>query len=195
VIIKSVTKLSLSLLSLYLLSGVAKGGEISSDYVAPGGKVAHGKAPGMQIQLLGEEGGRKQYAVIFGEGDEVISGLTDFAEKYQVKSAHFKAIGGWQKATLGWFSREKKMYKKIPVYSQVEVASMIGDIAIYKGKPIVHTHAVIGLPDGATKAGHVLSAEVWPTLEVMVTVEPNAMERHLDPKTGITLISPNSSKR
>jgi predicted DNA-binding protein with PD1-like motif len=82
------------------------------------------------------------------------------------------------------------MYKKIPVTGQLEVASMIGDIALYQGKPTVHTHMVVGLPDGTTKGGHVLDAHVSPTLEVMVTVDPIAMHKRFDPETDLTLIDP-----
>jgi predicted DNA-binding protein with PD1-like motif len=155
--------------------------------------IEKGKAPGMQVQLLSENNGRKEYAVIFGKGDEAFSGLSEFAEKYQVTSAHFTAIGALRGVTLAWFSPAREMYKKIPVEGQVEVASMIGDIALFKGKPVVHTHMVVGLPDGTTRAGHVLEAHVWPTLEVMVTVEPNAMRKRLDPETGLALIDPRLS--
>jgi len=149
------------------------------------------KAPGMQVQLLSENRGRKEYAVIFSKGDEVFSGLNEFAEKYQVTSAHFTGIGALRGATLAWFSPEQKMYKKIPVEGQLEVASMIGDIAVFNGKPVVHTHMVVGLPDGTARAGHVLEAHVWPTLEVMVTVESNPMRKSLDPETGLALINPS----
>jgi predicted DNA-binding protein with PD1-like motif len=152
--------------------------------------IEKGKAPGMQVQLLSENNGRKEYAVIFSKGDEAFSGLSEFAQKFQIASAHFTAIGALHGATLAWFSPERKMYKKIPVEGQLEVASMIGDIALFKGKPVVHTHMVVGLPDGTTRAGHVLEAHVWPTLEVMVTVEPKAMRKSLDPETGLTLIDP-----
>jgi predicted DNA-binding protein with PD1-like motif len=145
----------------------------------------------MRVQLLSENQGRKEYAVIFNKGDEAFSGLNEFAEKYRVTSAHFTAIGALRGATLAWFSPEKKMYKKIPVEGQIEVGSMIGDIAMFNGKPVVHTHIVIGLPDGTTKTGHVLEAHVWPTLEVMVTVEPNAMRKRLDSETGLSLIDPS----
>ena len=70
---------------------------------------------------------------------------------------------------------------------------MIGDIALFNGKPVVHTHMVVGLPDGTARAGHVIEAHVWPTLEVMVTVESNAMRKSLDPETGLTLIDPRSA--
>ena len=158
-------------------------------------KAEKGKSPGMQVQLLSENNGRKEYAVIFGKGDEAFSGITEFAEKYHITSAHFTAIGALSGATLGWFSPERKMYKEIPVEGQLEVASMIGDIAMFDGKPVVHTHMVVGLPDGTTRAGHVIEAYVNPTLEVMVTVDPNAMRKSLDAETGLALIDPALSDK
>jgi predicted DNA-binding protein with PD1-like motif len=162
----------------------------SDGYVAPAQAVPRGKAPRMQVEFLSQGQETREYAVIFGKGDEAFSGLSDFAEKYHVTSAHFTAIGALNGATVAWFDAQRKMYKKIPVAGQVEVISMIGDIALYQGKPVVHTHMVVGRPDGTTLGGHVLDAYVSPTLEVMVTVDPIAMQKRLDPETDLTLIDP-----
>jgi predicted DNA-binding protein with PD1-like motif len=164
--------------------------ETESEYVSPSEAVPRGKAPKMQVQLLNPGEPTKQYAVIFYQGDEAFSGLLEFAEKYQVTSAHFTAIGALNGATLGWFDPRRKMYKKISILGQHEVIGMSGDIALYQGKPVVHTHMVVGSPDGTTIAGHVLAAYVSPTLEVMVTVDPVAMQKRFDPETDLTLIDP-----
>jgi len=162
----------------------------ASEYVSPSEAVPRGKAPKMQVQLLNPGEPAKQYAVIFYQGDEAFSGLLEFAERYHVTSAHFTAIGALNGATLGWFDPQRKMYKKIPINGQHEVIGMSGDIALYQGKPVVHTHMVVGSPDGTTRAGHVLAAYVSPTLEVMVTVDPVAMQKRFDPATDLTLIDP-----
>jgi len=159
-----------------------KGGE----YVAPSEAAPRGKAPKMQVQLLNTGEPTKQYAVIFYQGDEAFSGLLEFAEKYHVTSAHFTAIGAMNGATLGWFDPRRTMYKKIPIRGQHEVIGMSGDIALYQGKPVVHTHMEVGSQDGATHGGHVLEAYVSPTLEVMVTVDPVSIQKRLD----LTLIDP-----
>jgi uncharacterized protein len=166
--------------------------ETASDYVSSSEAVPRGKAPKMQVQLLNPGETTKQYAVIFYQGDEAFSGLLEFAEKYHVMSAHFTAIGAVDGATVGWFDPQRKLYKKIPITGQHEVIGMSGDIALYQGKPVVHTHMVVGSPDGTTQGGHVLEAYVSPTLEVMVTVDPVAMQKRLDPATGLTLIDPAS---
>jgi uncharacterized protein len=164
--------------------------EKASEYVAPSEAVPMGKAPKMQVQLLNSGEPTKQYAVIFYQGDEAFSGLLEFAKKYDVRGAHFTAIGALNGATLGWFDPQRKMYKKIPINGQHEVIGMSGDIALYQGKPVVHTHMVVGGPDGTTHAGHVLAAYASPTLEVMVTVDPAAMQKRFDPATDLTLIDP-----
>jgi predicted DNA-binding protein with PD1-like motif len=164
--------------------------EKDSDYVSPSEAAPGGKAPKMQVQLLNPGEPTKQYAVIFYQGDEAFSGLLEFAEKYHVTSAHFTAIGALNGATLGWFDPQRKMYKKIPINGQHEVMGMSGDIALYQGKPVVHTHMLVGSPDGTTQGGHVLEAYVSPTLEVMVTVDPVAMQKRFDPATDLTLIDP-----
>jgi predicted DNA-binding protein with PD1-like motif len=170
---------------------VAYSQEKGSEYVSPSEAAPRGKAPKMQVQLLNPGDPTKQYAVIFYQGDEAFSGLLEFAEKYHVTSAHFTAIGALDGATLGWFDPQRKMYKKIHITGQHEVIGMSGDIALYQGKPVVHTHMVVGSPDGTTHGGHVLEAYVSPTLEVMVTVDPVTMQKRLDPVTDLTLIDPS----
>jgi predicted DNA-binding protein with PD1-like motif len=173
-----------------IAAAVGRQRETAAAYVAPSEALPRGKAPKMQVQLLNPGEPAKHYAVIFYQGDEALSGLLEFAEKYDVTSAHFTAIGAVNGATLGWFDPQRKMYKKIPINGQHEVTGMSGDIALYQGKPVVHTHMLVGTSDGTTRAGHVLAAYVSPTLEVMVTVDPVAMQKRFDPETDLTLIEP-----
>jgi uncharacterized protein len=165
--------------------------KVSAAYVSPFQPIPKGKAPGMQVQLLEDGKGGKEYAVIFAKGDEAYSGLVEFAERYHIGSAHFTAIGALSGGTFAWFDPSRKLYKAIPIDRQVEVLSMVGDIALYEGKPTVHTHMVVGFPDGSAHGGHVLEAYVFPTLEVMVTVDPVDMQKRLDPDTDLALIDPS----
>ena len=95
------------------------------------------------------EGAEKTYAVVFGAGDEVITGLTQFAEEAGLDGAHFTALGAFERATLGYFDLATQDYVHIPIAEQVEVLSLAGDIALKDGKPKVHAHVVVGKRDGA----------------------------------------------
>jgi uncharacterized protein len=186
----NVQRLGYALLLVGIATMMGFSQEANSEYVRPEDAGPKGKAPRMQVKLLNPGEQTKQYVVIFYEGDEAFSGLQAFAEQYHVTSAHFTAIGAVSGATVAWFNPQLKMYKKIPISGQHEVIGMSGDIALYQGKPVVHTHMLVGNPDGATRGGHVLAANVSPTLEVMVTVDPVTMQKRFDPATDLTLIDP-----
>jgi predicted DNA-binding protein with PD1-like motif len=90
---------------------------------------------------------------------------------------------------LLYFDWQKKDYLKIPVREQVEVASLIGDIADDpEGKPVLHIHIVVGTRDGSAKAGHLGEGHVRPTLEVVVTESPAHLRKVRDTETGLALI-------
>lgn len=130
----------------------------------------------------------KTYAVIFETGDEVTAGLAEFAQQHRLSASHFTAIGGFKDVTLGYFDWDKKDYKPIPVTEQVEVLSLIGDIALDKGVPKVHAHVIVGKSDGAAHGGHLLKAHVRPTLEVIVVESAGELRKSYDPLSKLDLI-------
>lgn len=144
----------------------------------------------MKSRLL-HDGAEKTFVIIFDKGDEVASGLLDFAGAKSLKASHFTAIGAFQRATLGFFEREKNDYKRIEINEQVEVLSLVGDIALKEdGQPQVHAHCVVGSRDGNARGGHLLEGYVWPTLEVIVVESPGYLRRKFDEETGLALIDP-----
>jgi predicted DNA-binding protein with PD1-like motif len=143
----------------------------------------------VKAKLLQDQG-EKTWAVIFDKGDEVVAGLTSFAKEQRLDSSHFTAIGAFQRATLAYFQRDRKEYKKLPIDEQVEVLSLVGDIAQKGDEPTVHAHVVVGREDGTTRGGHLLEAHVWPTLEVILTETPGYLRKRHDEETGLALIDP-----
>ena len=143
----------------------------------------------MKAKLLNDQG-EKVWALAFDTGDEVIGGLTDFAVKNHLGGSHFTAIGAFREVTFGYFEWETKKYKHIPVPEQVEVLSLVGDIAVddKTGKPKVHAHVVVGKSDGSAHGGHLIEAHVRPTLEVTLAEAPRYLHRKPDPDSGLALI-------
>ena len=132
--------------------------------------------------------GSNTYALIFDEGDEVMALLQTFAREHSLKAASFKAIGAFSSCELGYFDLEKKDYKHISINEQVEVLSLIGDVALYGDEPKVHAHVVLGRSDGIAVGGHLLKASVRPTLELILEEQPGYLQRRMDEKTGLPLI-------
>jgi predicted DNA-binding protein with PD1-like motif len=158
--------------------------------ISPSRPVPGGKAPAMQVKLVKDTPEEKVYVVVFYKGDEVLSGLTDFAIANKVEDAHFTGIGAVSSATVAWLDVPKKSYYPIAVPEQVEVLSLTGDVATFNGKPVVHMHAVLGHHDGTTTGGHVFELNANPTLEVFVTVNMTALKKRQDDTSGIKLMDP-----
>lgn len=131
----------------------------------------------------------KTFMLVFETGDEVAKDLSKFADDQALSAASFKALGGLSSVRLAWFSWESKKYESSVILDeQLELLSLIGNVARRDGKPVVHAHAVIGKKDGTAHGGHLLEAHVRPTCELVLTESPTPLERVVDPDSGLALI-------
>lgn len=143
----------------------------------------------MPTRLLHEAGGQRIFSIVLAQGEEVMQALGDFVSRKKIAAAQISAIGAFSQAVLGYFDWSEKDYIKIPVDEQVEVASLLGDVALGEdGKPTLHMHCVLSLRDGTARAGHLLSGQARPTLEVILTESPAHLRKRHDPKSGLALI-------
>jgi predicted DNA-binding protein with PD1-like motif len=143
----------------------------------------------MRSRLLQDIHGQKTFALIFETDDEVMKLLSGFAKEQRLSAAHFTAIGAFQRGVIGYFDWQTKTYKRNPVSEQVEVVSLIGDVArTVKDEPTVHAHVVLGRSDGTALAGHLLEGHVRPTLEVILVESPAYLQRRHDDESGLALI-------
>jgi predicted DNA-binding protein with PD1-like motif len=70
-----------------------------------------------------------------------------------------------------------------------KVLSLVGDIALdEKGEPKVHAHVVVGRSDGTALGGHLVEAQVRPTLEVVLVESRKHLPRRYDPESKLALI-------
>ena len=131
----------------------------------------------------------KTFAVILETGEEILASVKSFAKMQGLAGSSFKAIGALSRAELGWFNWETKKYETaVKLDEQVELLSLIGDIAVKDAEPQVHAHLVVGRADGSAQGGHLLSATVRPTCELILTESPESMQKQIDPESGLALI-------
>lgn len=148
----------------------------------------------MKSRLLHDAGGQRTFVVVLQTGDEAVACLQAFATRERIAAAQISAIGAFSDAVLGYFDWQKKEYLRNPVTEQLEVASLLGDVALSADqKPALHMHAVLGRRDGSALAGHLLSGHVRPTLEVILTEQPAHLQKVHDPESGLALIAPDEA--
>jgi len=130
----------------------------------------------MRSKLIADD--PKTFALILETGDEILSSLKNFAHQEHLSASSFKAIGALSSVELGWFHWESKKYQiAVKLEEQVELLSLIGDIALKDNEPQVHAHLVVGRQDGTAHGGHLLNAKVRPTCEIIITESPQHLKR------------------
>jgi predicted DNA-binding protein with PD1-like motif len=132
--------------------------------------------------------GTKTFVLVLNTGDEVTKELLAFSRSRGIAAASFTGIGAFQGVTLGYFEPQQRDYLRIPIAEQVEVLSLLGNLAIGDDGPKLHAHVVVGKRDGTAHGGHLLDAHVRPTLEVVLVETPAHLRRRSDPATGLALI-------
>jgi predicted DNA-binding protein with PD1-like motif len=133
--------------------------------------------------------GQRTFAAVLDTGDEVMTCLAELARQEGIDGASITGIGAFSMAVLAYFDWEKKAYLECSFEEQLEVASLIGDVAADdRGAPALHIHLVLGRRDYSALAGHLISGLVRPTLELIVTESPAHLRRRKDPETGLALI-------
>jgi predicted DNA-binding protein with PD1-like motif len=142
----------------------------------------------MKSKLI-QDGEEKTFAIVFDTGEEVVAGLLQFARDHKLSGAHLTAIGAFERVTLGFFDVAKKDYKRIEIHEQVELMSLVGNIAQDDdGNPKLHAHVVVGKSDGSAHGGHLLEAFVRPTLEVVAVEASQHLRRTVRGEFGLALL-------
>jgi predicted DNA-binding protein with PD1-like motif len=135
-----------------------------------------------------DDSAERTLALVFDAGDEVMDLLTRYAEYEQIRAARFTAIGAFSEVRLGFFDLHRQDYDVVRIDEQVEVLSLVGDVALERGRPKVHAHVVVGKRDCTAHGGHLIAARVRPTLELILEQSPARLARHHDPRYGLALI-------
>lgn len=143
-------------------------------YVPRGTRVGQSAAPGMKVADLGTTG--RTYRINLSKGDEVMTALTQFAEKHNIKNAHFTGIGALSKGLFSWADTGRgNAMKKIELNQEAEVVSLVGSIERdAQGRLNVHAHGSVAYQDGTIHGGHWFEAYVGIIAEIFVNEEAPA---------------------
>jgi uncharacterized protein len=141
----------------------------------------------VQIKEIAGQGERR-FVVVLETGEEALGCLQSFAREHRLTAASFTGLGAFKDVTLGFFDIERKDYERIHLDEQVEVLTLVGNIATKDGEAKLHPHVVVSRRDGRAFGGHLLDGRVRPTLEVVVTETPAELRRETDPETGLPLL-------
>lgn len=125
----------------------------------------------------------------FDASENVIELLQRFCQENQISSGSFHALGACGELILSYYNLETKTYEDTTLTEDLEIASMVGNIAMMNNEIIIHTHGVFGREDLSTVGGHIKKLIVSATCEVTLTTFEKELTRTYDEKTGLNLLT------
>ena len=90
----------------------------------------------------------RTYRINLVKGDEVMTALSQFAEKNHIKNAHFTGVGALSKGLFSWADTDRgNAMKKIELNQEAEVVSLVGSIARDAHGMVIVDGAALGAGD------------------------------------------------
>jgi len=143
------------------------------------------KEPEMRWERFGDH-----YVLRLETDEEAVSTLKAFVGEEEIRGGCFIGLGAFRRVRFRYFNAESKAYEDNAIERQVEVVSLMGNIAQGDdGSPRLHIHGAAGDREGRTFSGHLAEGIVRPTLELFLTQLSGRMRREKDPATGLELLS------
>lgn len=135
--------------------------------------------------------GQGSYGLIarLAPGEEIHAALKALARAREIPSASLSGLGAVNDVTLALYDPVRRAYVETRLVEDLEVSTMTGNIAWLGEEPIIHVHGVVSRADCSAAAGHIMRGVVSLTLEVMLQIYPERIQRSPDAATGLNLLN------
>ena len=129
----------------------------------------------------------KELLIRLDDGEEIVESILKVCKKEKIESAFISAIGAAKKAELSHYHTEKKEYTTKKFEGMLEIISLSGNLGVLGSELKLHLHIAISREDFSTISGHLMSAHVYPTCEILILPYSVKINRKHDDKTGLNL--------
>lgn len=133
------------------------------------------------------------YVLRLDEGEEAVSSIRSFLADHDIFAGYFVAWGAFNRLKLEYYQPGEREYKERTFNEQLEVASLLGNIACLDGEPVIHAHLTAGDQEFRTYSGHLAEGIVRPTLEVFVAPLPRALHRFWSARVNAAILDPEEA--
>ena len=112
--------------------------------------------------------------------------------KRRIRLGSVTGIGAVNKATIGLYEVSKQEYISTELSGDMEIVSLGGNISEMNGEVYVHLHIALGTSDSNVKAGHLNSAIISGTGELIIDEIEGRVDRTKDDISGLNIFKFNN---
>ncbi|MCF7836137.1 DNA-binding protein [Candidatus Gracilibacteria bacterium] len=133
------------------------------------------------------------YFIRFDRGEEIVVLLQKFCEAEKISLAEISGIGAVGELEVGLFDVATKKYFSKQFTGDFEVAPLLGSATTKGGVVYLHLHINFADREQNSRGGHLNSAVVSATFEVMLRALPGKLNRKFSEEVGLNLLDLDSS--
>lgn len=121
-------------------------------------------------------------------GADLLAELNRVTRELQVTCGCVQAIGAVQRARLGFYDQQRRVYEYLTLERPLELTSLAGNVSLKDGEAMVHAHANLADESGRVIGGHVAEGTIIFACEfILQEWRGQAPVREFDPTTGLFL--------
>ena len=121
------------------------------------------------------------------KGEEIVENVKKIAEAEKITLASVQALGAVDRFTVGVFRTDNKVYLSNEFEGFFEIVSLIGTINTMNGETYCHLHMSAGDENGKVFGGHLNSARISATCEMVIKIIDGKVEREFSEDIGLNL--------
>lgn len=121
------------------------------------------------------------------KNEEIVEQVRVLAEKEKIRLATVEALGAVDDFTVGVFFTNEKKYYSNRFQGAYEIVSLTGTISTMDGHFYQHLHMSAGDAKGNVKGGHLNSANISATCEMVIRIIDGEVDRYHDEEIGLNL--------
>jgi predicted DNA-binding protein with PD1-like motif len=123
------------------------------------------------------------------KGEDLLTALESCAREHDITLGEVRAIGAVSQARVGFYNQTERKYYYLDLARPLEILSLIGNISLKDGKPMVHAHITLSDHDGRAFGGHLAEGTLAFACEFAIQEykSANPPVRQMDDPTGLFL--------
>jgi predicted DNA-binding protein with PD1-like motif len=121
------------------------------------------------------------------KGEEIVESLKQLCKSNAIRLGSISGIGATNGATIGLFETGTKRYLSKDLVGEYEIAHLSGNISTMNGEVYLHIHITLADSHYNAFGGHLNSAIVSGTCEVVIDVIDGEIDRDFSEEIGLNL--------
>jgi uncharacterized protein len=123
------------------------------------------------------------------KGADLLGALEEQCLVHNITLGEVRALGAVAKARVGFYQQAIQKYMYLDLDRPLEILSLIGNISLKDGKPMVHAHVTLSDDQGRAFGGHLAAGTVIFACEFVIQEcrSDQVFQRGLDDDTGLFL--------